>query len=109
PELLGDDLTAGERRDVLEHLLPAVAEARRLAGRAVERAAELVDDERGERLTLDVFRDDEERLLLTRDRLEHREEILHVRDLLLGDEDVRVLEDGLHALRIRHEVRREVA
>ena len=75
----------------------------------VQRAAELVDDERGERLALDVLGDDEERLLLLRDLLEHREKVLHVRDLLLVDEDVGVLEDGLHALRVRHEVRREVA
>ena len=81
----------------------------RLDGGAVERAAELVDDERGERLALDVLGDDEERLLLLGDRLEHREEVLHVGDLLLGDEDVGVLEDGLHALGIGHEVGREVA
>ena len=76
----------------LQHLLAAIAEARRLDGGAVERAAELVDDERGERLAFDVLGDDDERLLLARDRLEQREEILHVRDLLLADEDVRVLD-----------------
>ena len=109
PELLGDDLTAGEHGDVLEHLLAAVAEARRLGGGAVERATELVDDERREGLALDVLGDDEERLLAARNRLEHREQILHVRDLLLADEDVRVLQHGFHALGIRHEVRAEVA
>ena len=45
-----------------EHRLAAVAEARRLDRRAVQRAAELVDDERRERLALDVLGDDEERL-----------------------------------------------
>ena len=50
----------------------------------VERAAELVDDERRERLALDVLGDDEERLLRAGNRLEHREEVLHVRDLLLA-------------------------
>jgi hypothetical protein len=34
----------------------------------LERAAELVDDERGERLALDVLGDDEERLAAARDR-----------------------------------------
>src|SRR3990172_96246 len=42
-------------------------------------------------------------------RLEQRQEVLHVRDLLLVDEDVPVLEDGLHPLRVGHEVGREVA
>src|ERR1019366_1950930 len=109
PELLGDDLTAGEHRDVLQHLLSAIAEARRLGRCAVQRAAELVDDERRQGLALDVLGDDDERLLAARDRLEDREKVLHVRDLLLADEDVGVLEDGLHALRIRDEVRAEVA
>ena len=75
----------------------------------VERAAELVDDERGQRLALDVLGDDEERLAAARDRLEHREEILHVGDLLLADEDVGVLEHDLHPLGVGHEVGREVA
>ena len=48
-------------------------------------------------------------LPLLRDLLEHREEILHRRDLLVVDEDVRVLEHRLHPLRIGDEVRREVA
>ena len=31
-EFLGDDLAAGQRRDVLQHRLAAIAEARRLHG-----------------------------------------------------------------------------
>jgi len=42
-----DDLTTRERRDVLEHRLAAIAEARRLNRRHLEAAAELVDDEGG--------------------------------------------------------------
>src|SRR4029079_15828971 len=57
-ELLRDDLAAGQDRDVLKHLLAAVAEAGGLGGGAVERSTELVDDERRERLTLDVLGDD---------------------------------------------------
>src|ERR1019366_562719 len=108
-ELFRDDLTAGQDGDVLQHLLAAITEARRLRRGAVERATKLVDDERRERLALDVLGDDEQRLLAARDRLEHGEEILHVGDLLLADEDVRVLEHDLHALGVRDEVRREVA
>ena len=61
-EIFGDDLAAGEDGDVLEHRLAAIAEARRLHGRDLEAAAQLVDDERGKRLALDVLGDDEERL-----------------------------------------------
>src|SRR5438034_684000 len=62
PEILGDRLAAGQGRDVLEHLLAAVAEARRLDGAGVERPAKLVDHERGQRLALHVLGDDQQRL-----------------------------------------------
>ena len=52
---------AGEGRDVLQHLLAAIAEAGRLDRADLERAAQLVDDQRGERLAVDVLGDDEER------------------------------------------------
>ena len=51
--------------DVLEHRLAALAEAGGLDGDRLERAADLVDDERGERLALDVLGDDHERAART--------------------------------------------
>ena len=108
-EVLGDDRAAGEDRDVLEHLLAAIAEARRLDGADLERTAELVDDERGERLALDVLGDDDEGTALLRDLLEQRDDVGHHRDLLLADEDVRVVDLGRHLLRVGHEVGRQVA
>ena len=69
-EVLGDHLAAGEDGDVLEHRLAAIAEARRLDGRDLEAAAQLVDDQRRERLALDVLGDDEQRLAGLHDRLE---------------------------------------
>ena len=57
-DLLGDDLATGEDRHVLQHRLAALAEARGLDGDGLERAADLVDDERGQRLALDVLGDD---------------------------------------------------
>ena len=103
------DLAVGQHRDVLQHRLATIAEARRLDGADLERAAQLVHDERRERLTFDVFGDDEQRTTLLRDLLQHREQILHRRDLLVVDQDERVLEHGFHLLRIGDEVRRDVA
>ena len=74
----------------------------------LQRAAQLVDDERGQRLALDVLGDDEERLAEPRDLLQDGKQILHRRDLLLVDEDHRVLEHDLHAFGIGHEIRREI-
>src|SRR5207342_1449860 len=90
--LLGDDLAAGEDRDVLEHALAAVAEARGLHGDARERAAQLVHDERREGLALDVLGDDQQRAAGLDDLLEHRQQVADGADLLVGDEDVGILE-----------------
>ena len=108
-EVLGDDLAAGEDRDVLEHRLAAVAEARRLHRGGLQRAAQLVDDQRGQRLALDVLGDDQQRPAHAGDLLEHRQQVLHRADLLLVDQDDRVLEHHFHALGVGHEVGREVA
>ena len=80
-----------------------------LTAATCERAAELVHDEGRERFAFHVFRDDEERTAGLRHFLEQRQHVLQARDLLLVDEDVRVLEDGFHRFRVRDEVRREVA
>jgi hypothetical protein len=73
----------------------------RLHGDGLERAAQLVDDDRRERLALDVLRHDQQRLAGLDDLLEHGQEILDGADLLVRDQDVRVVEHGLHALGVR--------
>ena len=72
-------------------------------------ALELVHDERRERLTVDVLGDDQHRAAQLDGLLERRQEVRHGRDLLVGDQDDRVLEDGLHPVGVGHEVRRDVA
>src|SRR6476661_4789414 len=109
PDLRRDDLATGEDGDVLEHGLAAVAEAGSLDGRDVERATDLVDHEGREGLAVDVLGDDEQRLARLHDLLEDREDLGDRGDLALVDEDVGVLEDGLHALGVGDEVGREVA
>ncbi len=80
-----------------------------LTARDLDRAAELVDDERRERLALDVLGEDEQLAALLEHLLEEREQVGHRADLLLVDEDERVVEDRRHLLGIGDEVRREVA
>ena len=108
-EIFGDGLAAGEDGDVLQHGFAAVAEARSLDGRDLQRAAQLVDDEGGERFAFDVLSDDEERLAALGDLLEQREQVFHRADFLFVDQDVGVLQNGFHALGIGDEVRREIA
>src|SRR3546814_19354906 len=54
PETLGDDFALAQDRDVLEHRLAAIAEARRLPRGALQHATQHVYDERGQRPALDV-------------------------------------------------------
>src|SRR5208283_3873835 len=60
-EILREAAAARQDRDVLEHGLAAVAKAGGLDSHDVERPADLVDDQGGERLPLDLLGDDEER------------------------------------------------
>ena len=108
-EILGDDLAARQDGDVLELRLAAIAEARRLHGGDLQAAAQLVDDERGQSLALDVLGDDEQRLAGLHHGLEDRQQRLQRRQLLLVDEDVGVLELGDETLGVGDEVGREIA
>jgi hypothetical protein len=89
--------------------ISSVTEARRLDGDGRERAAQLVDDDRRERLALDVLGHDHQRLAGLDDLFQDGQQVLHGADLLVRDEDVRILEDGLHALGVGDHVRRQVA
>jgi hypothetical protein len=108
-EVFRDHLATGQDGDVLEHRLATIAEARRLDGRDLQAAAQLVDDERGKRLALDVLGHDQQRLARLDDLLEHRQHRLEVGQLLLVQQDVGVLELGHHLLGVGDEVRREIA
>ena len=108
-EVFGDATATGEDRDVFEHGLAAIAEAGSLDGGNLEGAAELVHHERRERFAFDVFRDDRGAACRSSRPSRAAEAVLQARDLLLVDEDVRVLEDGFHRLGVGHEVRGEVA
>ena len=61
-DVFGDQSAPRHGSDVFEHSFPPVAEARRLDRRHLQAAAQFVDDQRGQRLTLDVLGDDKQRL-----------------------------------------------
>ena len=107
--LLGDNLSTGEGGHVLEHRLTALAEARSFDGHRVKRAPDLVHYQGGQRLALHVLSDDQQRAARLHDLLQHGEHVLDGADLALVVQDVRLVEDRLLALRIGHEVRRQVA
>src|SRR5713226_8504099 len=108
-QLLGNHLAAGKDRDIGEQLLAPVPEAWGLHRAHLQRAAQLVDHQCGQRLALQVLGNDEQRLARLRHLLEQREQVLHRGDLFVVHQAVCVLEHGLHLLRIGNEVERQVA
>src|SRR6266498_3528453 len=103
-DFLADDLATGEGGDVTEHRLAAVAEPGGLDRDRLEGPADLVDHQGRQGLALDVLGDDHHGLAGLHDLLEHGQQVLDRADLLVGDQDVGVLQDRLHPLGVGHEV-----
>src|SRR5215213_8573870 len=73
-----------------------------------EGAADLVDHQGGQRLSVDVLCHQEEGARGADDLLQQREQIGHRGDLAGVDQDVGVIQDRLHPIWIGHEVRRQI-
>src|SRR5207249_2372458 len=75
----------------------------------VQRAAELVHHQCGQRFAFHFLSDDQQRLADLGNLFEDREQVLQRADLLFVDQDVRVLQLALHRLGIGDEIGREIA
>ena len=108
-EVFADHFALGEDRNVLQHRLAAITEARCLDRSHFQATAQLVDNECRQRFALDVFCDNQQRTARLDSRFEDRKHRLQVRKLLLVDQDVWVVEFNRHFVRVSDEVRAEVA
>src|SRR5450759_1133487 len=108
-DLLADHGAAGQNGDVAQHLLAAIAKARGLDGQDLNGAAELVHDQRGQSLAVDVLGDDQDRSADRNGLLERRQHVRNGRDLPVCDQDLGVVENRFHPVGIGHEVGRDVA
>src|SRR3954449_1080601 len=108
-EIFRDRLTTGQHRDVLQHRLAAITEARSLDGGNLEAATQTVDDEGGESFAFDVFRDDDQRLAGLHHGFEQRQQLVQRGELLLVDQDVGVVHFNAHLVGVGDEVGRDVA
>ncbi len=107
--LLGDNGTAGEDRNILQHRLAPITEARGLHGEGIKGTTQLVDDQRRQSLTINILGDDEEILLAAaQHRFKDRQQILDRADLLVGNQDVGFIEHRLHTSRVGDEVGRDI-
>mmetsp|Transcript_4375 Transcript_4375/g.10447 ORF Transcript_4375/g.10447 Transcript_4375/m.10447 type:complete len:332 (+) Transcript_4375:816-1811(+) len=95
--LLGNDGTTGEDGQILHGGLAVVTETRSLDGADLDTGTKLVDHESGESLGLDILGHNEQRLLRLDDRFQQRHQLLQTADLLLHQQNERVL----HLARLR--------
>ena len=108
-EVGADDLAAGQDRDILQHCFSSVAVTRCLDSDNAERAAQLVDDQGRQGFAFDVLSDDEELRTHLDDLLKQRQDVLYGGDLLVGDQDVRILEVRFHLVHVGRHVSGDVA
>ena len=80
-----------------------------LTATRVDDAANLVDNEGGKSVAVHVFGDNDERAAGLRDFFEDGDQVGGGADFFLINQDERVFNDRFHALRVGHEVRRDVA
>ena len=99
-EFRRDDLAAGRDRDVLEHLLAPLAEARRKGRGDLEARLDLVDHQGRERLAGHVLGDQQQRLAGLGEGVQDRHDGAELRDPAEVQQDVRVLQldQGLIAI-----------
>src|SRR5450432_2992779 len=108
-EIFRDRLAAGQHRDVLQHGLAAIAEARSLHSGNLEAAAQTVDDEGGESFAFDVFRDNHKRLAALHHGFQQGKQFIQLRQLLFIDQDVGIFHFNAHLVGVGDEVGRDVA
>src|SRR3569623_1899106 len=104
-----DHLAVGQDRDVLQHGLAAVAETRGLHRAHFDDAADGVHHQSGEGFAFHVFGDDQQRPAGLGDAFQHGQQLADVGNLLLDDENQRVIELGAHVLLVVDEVGRQIA
>ena len=94
--------------DIFEYLLAAIAETGSLAGRDLQRAAQFVYHECRQSLAIDIFGDDKQRTAALCYGLEYAHQLLHRRNLLVGDKDIRLFQLRLHLLGVGDEIGRDI-
>src|SRR5882762_3071802 len=105
---LGDHLATGKDGDVFEHGLATVAEPRSLHGGGLENTAQVVYHQRRERLAFDFLGDNEKRFAGLGHLLQNRQQLTNVRDLLVVQKNVGLLQHRNLLFRVVDEIRREI-
>src|SRR5690606_11055773 len=102
-------LTTGQYRNVLQHGFTTVTEARGFYRSHFEGSAQVVHHQRGQRLTFNVFSDDQQRTTRLSHCFQNRDQFLQVVDFLVDQQHQRVVQLDDHFFLVVDEVRRQEA
>ena len=107
-EFFGNNRTAGDDGNILQHRFTAIAKARSLNSYRFEGAAQLVDHQSGQCFAFYVFSNDQQFFTLLYYFFQNRQHVGNSADFAIGDQDVRIGQNGFHFVRIGDHVRRNV-
>src|SRR6185503_20432167 len=108
-EVFADDLATRKDRNVFQHRLTTITEARRLHRCDVDCATQSVDHEGCESFAFYILRNNQDWFAQLSDLLENGQHVSHSRNLLFAEQNDRILEHDFHSFRVSDEIGRKVA
>ena len=109
PDFLRNDLTAAQNGNILQHGFSPITEAWCLDCADLDNAADIVNHQSCQSFTIDVLRNHQQWTAGLGCAFQYRQEIADIRDLLVVDQNQRVLKVTLHTILVIDEVGRQVA
>ena len=102
-------MSAAQNTQVTHDRFAPIAVTRSLDSTNAQNAAHLVDHQSGQRFAVDVFSDDQQRLLRLADRFQKRNEFLVAANFLFENQHVAIVELNSHFVWVGNEMRRQKA
>src|SRR5690606_13267136 len=108
-DFFGNHGATSQDRQILQHGLATVAEARRLDSSHFHDTAHVVHNQSGKRFAFHVFSDDQQGLAGLGNGFQDRQHVADVGDFLVNQQDERAVQFNAHFFLVVDEVRRQVA
>jgi hypothetical protein len=108
-QLAGNDGAAGQDGDILQHFLAAVAEAGGLHADHIEATLQTVQQQSSQSVAFHVLSNDHQLAAGLDDGLQNGQDLLNGGDLLIGDQDVSIVQNGFHLVGVGDHVGGDIA
>ncbi len=103
-----NNLAACQYCDVLKHGFPTITKAGGFDGNTGERAAQLIDNQGCQCFAFNIFSDDQQFFAFLNDFFEQWQNVLDVCQFLIGDQDVRIVDDRFHFIHVSRHIGRNI-